>query len=260
MKKHWLCMMIPLIGLCFGSARAAGLELAVGGWQQAPEGTLGYKVTSGSDIINVEDDLNYDTENRVTGRLKIELPLAMPNIYLVAAPMSFEGIGSKSVSFRFGDRTFAAEAELNSELTLNQYDIGFYWGIPGLRLATADKFNVDFGLNVRIVDFSGEISGESASAPGISVTEKESLTVVIPMLYAAVQFMPVDRLAFEAEARGLAVDGNSFYSLTGRMRIQITGPAFVAAGYRMDSLDIDEENVIIDAEFKGPFVEVGLKF
>ena len=111
---------------------AAGVELAIGGWQQIPTGDLGYKSESSDDQLNFKDDLGYETENRFMGRLKIDLPSVMPNIYLVVAPMEFEGSGRKSVDFRFGDEVFNADARIDSKLTLNQYDLAIFWGIPGI--------------------------------------------------------------------------------------------------------------------------------
>jgi hypothetical protein len=80
------------------------------------------------------------------------------------------------------------------------------------------------------------------------------------MLYVGVQFMPIDSLAIEAEGRGIALGDNKLYSLVGRVRYHFAGPVFVAGGYRFDKLELDEEDVVADIEFKGPFVELGLKF
>jgi hypothetical protein len=44
------------------------------------------------------------------------------------------------------------------------------------------------------------------------------------------------------------------------MRYQFSGPVFAAGGYRYDKLEIDEDNVIVDAEFSGPLIEVGINF
>jgi len=38
------------------------------------------------------------------------------------------------------------------------------------------------------------------------------------------------------------------------------GPLYVAAGYRYDNINIDYQDVEVDAEFEGPFAEIGLEF
>jgi len=51
-----------------------------------------------------------------------------------------------------------------------------------------------------------------------------------------------------------------YRTLIGRVRWNAVGPFFVAGGYRYDKYDIDEEGVILDADFSGPFGELGLSF
>ena len=95
---------------------------------------------------------------------------------------------------------------------------------------------------------------------GTTAEVNKSVTAPVPMLYLAVQFMPIEALAFEAEGRGISVGDNKLYSLIGRVRYNFVGPLFVAGGYRYDKLEIDEEDVVADVEFQGPFLEMGLKF
>jgi outer membrane protein len=241
----------------YSDARAVGLEMAVGGWSQSIGGTLSYTKTNIPDVIDLDQDIHFDDETKVVGRVKIDTPAFFPNIYLVAAPMEFEGTGSKSETLTFGDITFDASADLNSKITLNQYDVGFYYGLPFVKTGTMGKLNVDLGLNVRIADFEAKITGTSG---GITQTETESLTVPIPMLYVGVQFMPISALAFEAEGRGIAVGDNRLYSLIGRVRYNFAGPVFLAGGYRYDKIEIDQDDVDAEIDFQGPFVELGLKF
>lgn len=256
LKKLWGAILI-ICCIAVSQSHAAGVEVAIGGWQQSLTGTLSYEALNTSDILDLENDLRFDDETRVIGRIKIDTPLLIPNIYLSGAPSEFEGTGRKSVAFKFGDTTYNANAALTSKVTMNQYDVGLYYGLPFVKTASAGKFNVDVGLNVRILDLEASITGMSG---GSAVQEKHSVTVPVPMLYLAVQITPIDAIAIEVEGRGIAVGGNKFYSLIGRLRYQFAGPLFVAGGYRYENLDVDEEGVAADVELKGPFVELGLKF
>jgi outer membrane protein len=225
-----------------------GFEVAVGGWYQDPSGTLAFKPLSPNDFLDVEDDLGYDEEFDVFGRVKLDIPF-IPTIYAVATPMKFDGDGAKT--FKFGDTVFSGN--FSSELKLNQYDIALYYGLPFLETATAGIFNIDLGLDVKIIDFSVEVEGGG-------IREEESFTLPAPLVYVGVQLRPLDYLAFEAEGRGLAYSGDHFYDLIGRVKVKPFGPFFIAGGYRYQDLDFDEDDVIVDVDIGGPLVEAGLEF
>ena len=252
--------LIPIIILFFmlmvpTASYALGLELAVGGWKQSPKGDLSYEPLTINDELDLERDAKYDDETRFSGRLKIDMPLLIPNIYLMASPMEFDGTGSKTVDFKFGDDTFDANVPFYSKITLDHYDIGLYYGIPFIKTASAETVNVDVGFNVRIYDLELELRQDATS-----LEESEDFTLPLPMVYLALQIKPVDLLAIEAEARGISISGNQLFSLIGRVKFNIFGPVFAAAGYRYDKLKIDEEDVEVDIDFSGPFIEAGFKF
>lgn len=248
-------LMVGILMLaCAGSAGAFGMEFAIGGWRQEPSGTLGYKVVGSDDILDVERDLNYDDETRVTARLSIDMPLLLPNIYLMATPMEFSATGRKAGGFKFGDITFDP-GPFRSETVLDSLDVALYYGIPLLETATLETFNIDLGVNVRIYDYELKIRQDASG-----LRESESGVLPIPMVFVAVQFRPFDRLAFEVEGRGISYSGNDLYSLIGRVKVAVAGPLFVAGGYRYEKLELDEEDVLADIEFGGPFLEAGFSF
>lgn len=262
MFKHsiWPAVLALVIGVT-PVAYALDIEVVVGGWQQEFGGTLGFNETlDANDILDIDNDLNFDKETRPTGRVKIDMPLVIPNIYVMAAPMKFEGTGSKSVVIDYGDLTIPADTDLDSEITLNQYDVAFYWGIPALKTATAGTFNIDLGLNVRWVDLEARLRAETTTTPGGAAEDEVSTSVPIPMLYVAFQITPVDSFAIEAEGRGVSVGDNKLYSVIGRVRYNFPQLIFVTGGYRMDKLEIDEDDVLADIEFSGPFIELGIHF
>lgn len=232
-------------------ASAIGLEAAVGVWKQDPSGDISYK----GDSLSVENELKYDSKTKVFGRVKIDMPLALPNIYLMATPMKFEAVGSKNVDFKFGDTTFDASVPFSSKTKLDHYDICLYYGLPFLKTATLGKLNAEVGLNARIIDFKAEIIQSTTGK-----SESKSLTLPIPMIYVGVQFKPVKLIGIEAEARGIAYNSNHYYDLIGRLKVRPVGPVFIAGGYRYEDVKIDESDVKANLKFKGPFVEAGVEF
>ena len=255
MKKFMPIIILFLMLTVPAASYGFGLELAVGGWKQSPQGDLAYKPITADDELDLEKDCNYDDETRFTGRLKMDMPLFIPNIYLMATPMEFDGNGLKTGNFKFGDVEIQGNIPFYSKLTLNHYDIGFYYGIPFIKTLSAKTVNIDLGLNIRIYDFEAEIKQDTTS-----IEESEDFTLPVPMVYLALQITPVDKLAIEGEVRGISYSGNKLYSLIGRVKFNVFGPVFAAAGYRYDKLEIDEEDVKVDVDFSGPFIEAGFKF
>lgn len=239
---------------------AIDFEIALGGWQQEFSGTLGFdEFIDSEDILDIENDFNFDKENKIFGRARLDLPLFFPNLIFVAAPMSFEGNGSKTISFDYGDLTdIPIGANLEADITLNQYDVSMFWGIPALKTATAGKLNIDLGVNIRWIDLDAELRATDGGT--YDERDEASVSAPVPMLFLAVQVMPTKSFAIEAEGRGVSVGDNKLYSIIGRVKYSIPGPVFVAGGYRSDKIEIDEDDVLADIEFSGPFVELGINF
>jgi len=236
---------------------AWGLEMAGGAWYQKPSGDMSFDATTSADDLNIEDDLNYDEKWRAFGRLIIDSPLFFPNIYLMYTPMKWDETGSKTENFNFGGVDFQADVDFDSKLKLNHFDAGLFWGLPFINTATAGVLNIDLGLNFRLMDVEAEIEQKD-----FDLKESESYFLPLPMLYAAAQIEPLKLIALEFEGRGIGYSSNYYVSLIARLKVKpaFFGPVFVAGGYRYDNVKIDYSDIDIDAEFKGPFAEVGLEF
>jgi outer membrane protein len=250
-----IVMSLGLMLLIAQPSLAVGLEAAVGGWRQAPAGELAYEPLSEADLLDLEDDFNYEEEYRLMGRLKLDLPMPLPNLALMYTPMRFEEQGSTDFQFSFGGQTFRAKESFSSEVQLDHYDVGLYYGLPLLETATLDRLSLELGINVRIFDLYAEIE-----QPSRNLTETEDETVPLPMVYAALRLQPVEPLAFEVEARGVTYEDNTALSLIGRLKYVLYDPFFIVGGYRYESIDIDESDIEADIDLHGPFLELGLDF
>lgn len=239
--------------LFFAAAQAhaiVNVEVGLGGVQYSPEGTLGYKGIA----LDVKNDLGYDKIKRFTGRVKVDFPI-VPGIYLQANPMKFEGTGSKTVGFQFGDRVFTAGVPITSSLNLDQYDLALFYTIPFLKTATNEILNVELGLNGRYIDFKGELT-----QPTLALSESKSQALGIPMGYLGLHISPLDFLKLETELRGVAYGGNRYIDLAARLKMKILRYGFVAGGYKHQNIVIDQNDIKADLRIGGPFVEAGIDF
>ena len=234
---------------------AWGLEFAGGAWYQKPSGEMSFDKSTNEDDLDLEDDLNYDDKWQPSGRVIFDMPLFVPNIYLMATPLKWDENGSKNVQFKFGDEIFDADIPFKSELKMNHLDVALFYGLPFIKTATLKGLNIDLGLNFRLLDFKASIDQKDTG-----IKESQSYFLPIPMVYTGVQVEPFKYAAFEFEGRGIGWGSNYYVSLMGRLKVKPVGPFFVAGGYRYDNVGIDYQDVDVDATFQGPFVEVGFEF
>jgi outer membrane protein len=259
MKRALVISIFMLLIISPAVASAIGFEAAVGGWNQDPSGFVSYKPLTASDRLDIASDLKYDKETKVFGRLKVDMPLIIPNIYIMATPMKFEGEGQKTVTFKFGDQSFNASVPFTSSVQMDHYDIAFYYGVPFLKLATLGKVNVEAGINARVIDFSAKVS-----QPTTGLTATKASTIPVPMVFLAAQVKPISLISLEVEARGITYNSNHYYDLIGRVKIRpIDFPVlkpFIAGGYRYEDIKIDYSDIISEIKVQGPFVEAGIEF
>lgn len=239
------------------TAYAWGVEIAGGAWYQKPTGNISFNKTLVEDDLDLERDLNFKDQWQPIGRLIIDTPLFFPNIYLAYTPINWDAAGSKSVNFKFGDKEFQADVAFDSELEINEFDVGLFWSLPFINTATADVLNVDLGLDVKLLDVKAAINQKN-----LNLSESVSYFLPLPMLYTGIQIKPLKSIALEFEGRGIAYNSNYYVSLIGRLKVKpkFSGPVFVAGGYRYDTVKIDYKDLDINTEFNGPFVEAGLAF
>jgi len=256
MKKIVYLLAVIILLAAPVSSYAIGFEVGLGAWEQGPSGDVSYK---GGDDVDVADDADLEKELRYYGRAKIDMPLVVPNIYLMHTPMSFSGEGKISQNFEFGGTTYEANESFDTDLTLDHTDLALYYGLPFVETATLGVLNIDLGLNVKYVDLSVEVKGTDETT-GLSKKESQSAQVYIPMLYAGVQIKPTDSVAVEAEYRGISAGGDSYTDVIARLKVKPFGPVFIAAGYRQQTVDIDQKDVELNTSFKGPFLEAGVQF
>lgn len=255
MKKNLIYLMVVLSLFVPAVAGAIGIEASIGAWNQDPEGYVSYKPSSSTDRLDIDQNLNYDKETKVFGRLKIDMPLVIPNIYLMATPSRFDGRGQKDVNFKFGDKIFNANVPFDSEVQLDHYDIALYYGIPGLKTLTLGILNIELGLNARIIDFYAKVD-----QPSTGLSASKSATIPVPMVYAGIQVKPIDLLKIEGELRGIAYSSNHYYDIIGRLKVSPFGPLFIAGGYRYEDVKIDYSDIESEFKLKGPFLEAGIEF
>jgi outer membrane protein len=246
-----LALVSLIVLMCPGAGWALGVEGAVGAWSQTNDGGISNRGPE----LGISGDMKLDDNIRFQGRLKIDTVPFVPDVYLMVTQTRTNGTGSKSGGFSFDDNAFTG-ASFSTSLDMYEYDLALFYPVPFIKTATDGILNVEGGLNLKTLDVTLNLR-----QAGIDRTD--SATVPIPMFYlgAQIQFIkPLDRFSLEAEFRGLSLTNDAFYDIIGRLRVNVYGPSFIAAGYRYESMSVNDGYLSIDRRVGGPFVEAGFKF
>ena len=149
----------------------------------------------------------------------------------------------------------SANTLFDSTLKLDHYDFTLFYGVPALKTATKGKVNAEFGLNLRILDFKGEIRQTS-----LALAQSKSLTIPIPMGYVGLQIHPIESLKIETEGRVIAYGNSRYVDVSGRLKYIFLEWLFVSGGYKYQNIKIDQSDVNTDLRFGGPTAELGVEF
>jgi outer membrane protein len=236
--KKTLMALFALLNITIMSAQAdtLGLYAGVGTWGHEASGDFS-STQAGSTVIDVEDTLNFDSENEGYVWVAIEhfVPL-VPNVRFEQNSLSHQGNVSTSVNFQGSSVTGEAD------IVLDHTDIILYY-------SPLDNWvNLDIGLDLRMFD------GEATVG-----TETSDVSETIPMLFVAAQFdLPLTGLSVGADYRFISYDGNSMSDMKVRGVYEI-GIVGFEAGYLTKTIELEDisdldANIDFDGLFFGAFL------
>jgi len=244
----FLVFILSIPSSSFALLGVVDIEAAVGGWYVSPSGDMKYNTNFNKS--DLEDTFGFEEEAFPMARIKVDVPV-IPVIYVMATPMEFKG--DAEANFSFNGENFTTGAK--TKLTMDQYDLALYYGVPFLGLATLGSLHVNAGINIRMIQAKAEMKEANLSA-----SESMDITIPLPMLYVSADISSVDAFAIEAEVRALSFGYGQVLSAIARLRLNAFGPLFVTAGYRYEDISVDKDDFEADIELSGPFAEVGFAF
>lgn len=229
----------------FSLADVIGGELNIGYYNHAPSGTAQYQ----GDIIDLENDLKWESEGDIFVKAYIEHPLPIiPNIKLGYTSFGHEGSGSVNKSFQFGGKNFNLNSDIDTKFDLEMYDLTLYYEILD------NWINLDVGVNVKYIDGILSVKGTNLLTNQI-INESTDFQVPIPMLYAKARLdVPTTDLSFQAEGNYVTYDGHTFYDAEAGIRYTFLLGLGLEAGYKTMKLEIvDIDDLNMNADFSGAY-------
>ncbi len=222
-------------------ADVVGLGASVSYW----DSDLSGKAATNNDVVDVENDLNLDSDSNANASLYLEHPVpVLPNVRLSYTLVEQSGRGEVGLVGFDG-----VTGDVQSDLDLEQLDLTLYYEVLD------NWVNLDLGLTAR--DLAGDLTVQEVN--GLATSET-SVDAVIPMAYLSARFdLPFTGVSVGAEGNFISFDGDSLHDFNAYGQYEIALVQF-RAGYRQMAIDYEDGDDRLDVEIGGPFVSAGVAF
>lgn len=254
--KRWVFLLPALLLTSLASPASAlpGFEAGVRGMYWFPD-LSGTAQTTTAGVpetkFDVKDDLGVGDENFFQGEGFVRL--GRVHVRIGYTQIRFEGSKTLTQAIDFNGQTFAVSEHVISRLDVNMLDAEVQVDILRPDLVAASFY---LGLIGKVKYVDGEV--ELAST---LLSEKRDFQAPIPMvgLAAGAGFLN-DFLRIDARVSGMAYSGNHIYEADTFASI-VPAPFFrLQGGYRYIKLKVDEDDLVVDFDLKGPYVGAQLSF
>ena len=237
--------------LVFAAAPSAAIELGVRGyyWMPGLDGDINYE---NEDTLDLDDDLGMDSESYPM----VDIFAGFGNHHLIFTYYKADYSGSERINqeIKFGDSTYPAGTNVDSELEYKVMDFAYQWD-------AIDLENILAGTSLGLVGKVKYLDITSAKVEGGGESEEVDIAGPIPMVGANLH---VGILADIIEARfqvtGIGYSGSSVVEFFGD--ISYTPFPFVGihAGYRSFAVDVDVDDLESNFTTAGPYGALTISF
>ena len=225
-------------------ADALGLFMGVGVWAADNTGDI----QSGSDPVDVEDELGFDSENLGYAYVALEhfIPL-IPNLRLQYTDLGYSGSDSLNTGFNGVD----FDGRVDADFDLSKTDLIAYWRILD------NILNLDIGAQVTLVN--GDINITQQDQP--TNDSSTSVDEVLPLAYVSAGVdLPLTGLSATTSIAGYKFDGDQMLDMYVRVNYEV-GVMGAELGWRHLDMELDDlDDIDADLSFSGPYLGVNVHF
>ncbi len=242
--------------LCFLSTSAYADEVfsfKAGYLKLVPDGEVSVSADGlAGATLDLADDMGLDDSDDYF--LEAALQLGSFRLFAAYLPISFSGDNVLTENVDFKGETFVLGSRVESKVNIDIYEAGLAWF-----LINVDDLpvRVQFGpeMSVKYIDAHVEMQ-----ASVLDLDEFEDFGVPIPSLGARGKLAIADYLGVFGRVGYLKYNGSSFMDIDAQVEFSPLPLVGIFAGYRYLDIDVDANDVIIDAAFAGPYVGALVRF
>jgi len=226
-----------------------GVQIGASSWTPDYSGDFSLDGSSSGTTIDIEDDLGFDDESHSSVWIKIEHPVpVLPNIKITSSDLDASSSDTLTRDIVYDDETFSASADVDTRFDMSNTEFTLYYELLD------NWINFDAGLSVRQYDGVSKIRTSSNSA-------KEDLDFAVPLLYLDARIdLPLTGFFVDSTLNTISVDDNSITETMVGVGYESDFGLGGRLGYRSLDLEFDEDDLDVDLEFEGTYLNVFYHF
>lgn len=251
--KCKVLLLLSCVLLLVSSSWADELVSVKAGYQLlSPSGSIAGNSTGTNQKLDVEDDLDLDNSENVTAEVAFQW--GNTRLTFNYLPIEFSGTGTLTAAGLFNGQAFSVDDTVRSKLQADLYDIGYTY-----YLVNADdlpvRFQLGLELAVKVVD--ADVSFNDLDA---GFTETGSWIIPIPTVGARTRIALADFVGLVGRVGYLEYDGHHFLDAEAQIEFSPVPTVGLHAGYRYFDMKIDDEDILLETKFSGPFAGLFVRF
>ncbi len=254
-RSQWMAL-CTLAMLLFWAMPAGAFEIGARALYWFPTFKADMKADSAGSTgtaLNLKENLGVGTESFPT--FEAFGGLGKHHLSLAYTPIKYSGSTTLTTPVVFNGQTFAAGADVNTDLKLRMLDLEYQYTLLDLE-------NILAGFSLSVIGQIKYIDGEAKmNAPATNTAADFTVRLPLPMVGVGAH---VGLLAGILEARakvaGIAYSSNYLYEALADISWTPFPFLDIHAGYKIIRLKIDRSDNFLDSQFTGPFVGLTVSF
>jgi len=202
--------------------------------------------------VDMDDDLGFDDSEDYY--MEAALQLGSFRLFAAYQPINFSGDGILTETIDFNGETFVTGSHVESDIDIDIYEAGLAWYLVNIDDLPV---RVQLGPEVAVKYVDAQID---MTETGTGLSESESIRAPLPTVGLRGRVAVADLLGVIGRVGYMEYSDNSFLDVDAQVEFSPLPMVGVFAGYRYLDIDIDEDDVAIDASFDGPYVGALIRF
>jgi len=202
--------------------------------------------------LDLDDDLGMDDSEDYF--LEAALQLGSFRLFAAYLPINFSGDGVLTENINFNGETFVTGSRVESEVDIDIYEAGLAWFLVNLDDLPV-RVQLGPEVSVKYIDTHVELQNRD-----LGLTESDDFGVPLPTVGVRGRLAVADLLGVVGRVGYAEYSDNSFMDVDAQVEFSPLPLVGLFAGYRYLDIDVDENDVLIDATFAGPYAGALVRF